>query len=410
MRLRKLVPFAVMYLFSGGPAFSVDPVSNTDGDFVAFTLQDQTLTLSAEELIPPEWLGTVGCCQVVVSDPEVDGSAVAMIEGQIHYDSAPGYFGRDRLEIEVIRGLETRGERIRVFIAPRIVPLAGRWDHVTTTTVRDSPGFYDALTGTFHLCRADRYTINCGDVLLCTPYRPPSVSPGWLPLVGDWQGDGVDRPALLEPLTRTLRLFDFPTGGFCPSCTAAETLLPVANVAVGEPGDVPLAGDWDGNGEDSIGLYRRADNAFHLYDFERDAQDAIIGLVSTGEVVSGFNLAEAGAWPVAIETGGRHRLGLYDPSNGAFEGRDSLAPMAPTSLATFYFGSSSIAVAGDWLEKGDDQRAVYDRNTHYLEAFSRVPAIPPDGAPEPTETYYVEVGASHCYTMVAKFPEDPDDP
>ncbi len=413
MKLRKLVPawpLAVMYLFSGGPAWSADPVLNTGSDFVTFGLQDQRLTLSAPELIPPEWQGTIGCCQVAVSAPEVPGSGVSILGGQIHYDPAPGYFGRDTLEVEVTRGLESRAETLRVFIAPRIVPLAGRWDHLSMAPVRDAFGFYDAMTGTFRLCCAARVTVDCGSELQCTPYRPASVSPGWLPILGDWLGDGIDRPALLEPATRTLRLFDFPAGGYCPDCAAEQTLQPVASFEIGEWGDVPLVGDWNGAGKVSLGLYRRGGNAFHLHDFERNAQGAVTGVAATAEVVSGFSLAEAAAWPLAIEAAGRHRLGLYDPSNGAFEGRDALAPTEPTALATFYFGRSSIAFAGDWLERGDDQRAVYDRNTHYFEAISMPPAIPPDGTPEPTETFEIEVGWSHCYTMVARFPEDPDDP
>ena len=402
---------ATVWLLAAGPAAEADPVHPIDrDDFVAFTVQDVRLTLSADDLTPEEWLGEADCCQVTVSPPEVPGSLVTSIGDEIHYDPAPDYFGRDAIAYQATMGQQTREGTVSAYVAPRIVPLSGRWDPLTTVPVRDALGFFDSLTGTFHLCRADRATINCGSELRCIPYRLATAGPGWLPMAGDWQGDGIDRPGLLDPSTRMLYLLDFPAGGYCPDCTGEQALQVASSFTIGEPGDVPLLGDWAGAPGDTIAIYRRAQNDFHLHAFDRDAEGVVVGVLPDPLVVDGFGPADPGSWPVAIESAGRHRLGLYHPRNGAFEGRDPLAPAAPTTLAVHYVGRSGIAVAGDWLDKGDDQLAVYDRDTHFFESIIRAPAIPPTGTPDPTDIYELEVGWEVCYTMVARFPEDPDDP
>jgi hypothetical protein len=42
------------------------------------------------------------------------------------------------------------------------------------------------------------------------------------------------------------------------------TGFPDINVLFGAAGDLPLAGDWDGNGTTTIGLYRPSGNFFFL--------------------------------------------------------------------------------------------------------------------------------------------------
>jgi hypothetical protein len=70
-------------------------------------------------------------------------------------------------------------------------------------------------------------------------------NPGDVPLVGDWTGDGKDTIGLYRPSTREFFLSNSNTS-------------PEANIKVawGNPGDVPLVGDWTGDGKDTIGLYR----------------------------------------------------------------------------------------------------------------------------------------------------------
>lgn len=72
---------------------------------------------------------------------------------------------------------------------------------------------------------------------------PGNIVPGWQPLVGDWDGDGIDTP--LWHRAHTFRLINVNA----PKAA-------VWSFDYGRPGDVPVVGDWDGDGKDSVGVFR----------------------------------------------------------------------------------------------------------------------------------------------------------
>lgn len=67
--------------------------------------------------------------------------------------------------------------------------------------------------------------------------------PGDLPIAGDWDGNGIDEVGVFRN-----GLFYLDTGA-----RGYQGELPFA---FGLPGDKPIAGDWDGNGIDEVGVYR----------------------------------------------------------------------------------------------------------------------------------------------------------
>src|SRR5439155_17131516 len=75
-----------------------------------------------------------------------------------------------------------------------------------------------------------------------------------LPVVGDWNGDGVS----------TVGIFDTSNGLFSLKDSNAPS-APISYYAVlGSPGDVPMAGDWDGNGKSGIGVFRPSNGLIYL--------------------------------------------------------------------------------------------------------------------------------------------------
>jgi murein DD-endopeptidase MepM/ murein hydrolase activator NlpD len=118
---------------------------------------------------------------------------------------------------------------------PGDTPLVGDWDGNGVDTV----GIY--RTSAFYL----RNSNNAGNADLAFNYGIP----GDTPLVGDWDGNSVDTIGIYRTSAFYLR----------NSNNAGNADL---TFNYGIPGDTPLVGDWDGDGNDTVGIYRNG--AFYL--------------------------------------------------------------------------------------------------------------------------------------------------
>jgi hypothetical protein len=116
------------------------------------------------------------------------------------------------------------------------VPIAGDWDGDGQTGI----GVYDSDRGAFLL----RNLPTDG---------PPDFSfafgaPGQLPVVGNWDGTGGDEVGVYNPATGQWALAaSNPLEGLAPLFTQFTF--------GGQIGSRPVAGDWDGNGTDGIGVF-----------------------------------------------------------------------------------------------------------------------------------------------------------
>ncbi len=74
------------------------------------------------------------------------------------------------------------------------------------------------------------------------------------PFLGDWDGDGLDTVGVHRPSDGKVSLRNSNAAG-------------IADVEFffGNPDDVPLIGDWDGDGDDTIGLYRPSNNRVFIF-------------------------------------------------------------------------------------------------------------------------------------------------
>ena len=68
---------------------------------------------------------------------------------------------------------------------------------------------------------------------------------GELPVTGDWDGDGVT----------DLGVYDQATSVFTLRTVDASGVISLATVPFGAPGDLPVTGDWDGNGITDVGVW-----------------------------------------------------------------------------------------------------------------------------------------------------------
>src|SRR5262249_37894638 len=127
----------------------------------------------------------------------------------------------------------------------------GAW-RVTIPSASGNPdtiGLYSPANGAFFL----RFSNTSGVADNTFFYGPPNA--GWIPLAGDWDGDGIVTPGLYNPATGTWFLRNSNTTGMAD----LTFLYGPANL-----GWIPIVGDWDGNGTDTVGLYDPVNGMFFL--------------------------------------------------------------------------------------------------------------------------------------------------
>ena len=109
-------------------------------------------------------------------------------------------------------------------------------------------GVFDPNTATWYL----RSSLSAGAPTL-TPIQYGEAH--WIPVWGDWNGDGTKTLGVYDPSTATWYLKNSNTPG-----------APDIVIQYGEPGWVPVVGDWSGDGKDTIGVFDRS-ATWHLRDY-----------------------------------------------------------------------------------------------------------------------------------------------
>ena len=79
-------------------------------------------------------------------------------------------------------------------------------------------------------------------------------APGWYPVVGDWNGDGVTTIGVVDLATETWYLRNSNSAG-APSYTPFQ---------FGAPGWIPVVGDWTGTGHTGIGVFDPSTGTWYL--------------------------------------------------------------------------------------------------------------------------------------------------
>jgi hypothetical protein len=161
------------------------------------------------------------------------------------------------------------------------------------------------------------------------------------PVACDWDGNGTETVGI------------FRKGRFILFDSNANDAPPVADFWFGDPADRPLCGDWDGDGKDSVGVWRAG--SFYLRNTN-----------SSGPAQGAFVFGNANAQPVAGNWDGDpfDSVGVYQ-GNVFYFTNSNLRPLADGRLP-FGDGSDRI-VSGDWTGSGRDTIGVQrSGSTFYL--------------------------------------------
>ena len=76
---------------------------------------------------------------------------------------------------------------------------------------------------------------------------PIGANRSWLPVTGDWNGDGFDTVGLYDPQTSNWYLSN--------GTDAWEDVTTIVTTVNIPQSWLPIAGNWDGEGGDGVGLY-----------------------------------------------------------------------------------------------------------------------------------------------------------
>jgi len=161
---------------------------------------------------------------------------------------------------------------------------------------------------------------------------------GDVPIAGDWNGDGVDTPGVYRNVNGTMTFFliNNNTGGFAD-----------VSFAFGQPGDLPIAGDWDGNGTVTCGVYRPGNRTFFLRNVNAAGSPDLVVAITGAEP---SDRPIAGRWNLASTVTG---LGLYRPRDGQFLLKNTNTSGPPDTVCVVTTTGTPIApVAGDWTQRG----------------------------------------------------------
>lgn len=150
---------------------------------------------------------------------------------------------------------------------------------------------------------------------------------GDLPVVGDWNNDGIETIAVFRP----------STGQFFATNSLVANPPVDFTVTFGQNGDLPVAGDWNGDGVDTMGVYRPSAGQFFL----TNTNDFNANI----DITTFFGVAEDLPFAGDFNGDGIDSISVWRPSVATF-----FITNDNTSLATaFPFGAAGDQpIAGDW--------------------------------------------------------------
>ena len=153
-----------------------------------------------------------------------------------------------------------------------------------------------------------------------------------VPIAGDWDGDGTDEVSIFrrKPGNGKFRLFR----------TGRKPL----RVRLGYSADTPVTGDWDGDGRTDVGVKTSGSKTYVLRKGDGSTAESTFGRLS--------DLPATGDW----DGDGVTDLGVWRPSRARFRMRVAAGDVRVLSMGN----AGSLPVTGDWDGDGDTDLGIFD--------------------------------------------------
>jgi hypothetical protein len=238
------------------------------------------------------------------------------------------------------------------------------WKFTSIPIYRDTVGVYRPSEGRFYLYPNNSSAGNAVSFNFGNPIPPGTVGcfgdtngPYW-PLAGDWDGDGLDSIGLYNCSTGFFYLRNSNTTG-----EADHTFL------FGIPGDLPIGGRWQNEAvTDGIGVFRWSNGLVFLRNTPNSgASDFSLVFGNPGDLPIAGNWDGINSDSIGIYRPGQLVSPADEPSTTNFNWSltDSLSGGVSTPVA---FGSpGGLPIAGDWTTRYQSGIGLYNPSTGYVE-------------------------------------------
>jgi hypothetical protein len=175
-----------------------------------------------------------------------------------------------------------------------------------------------------------------------------------IPIVGDWTGQGADTPGVVRGNTWYLR-------------NDARSGIADNSFSFGNPGDVPVVGRWTSTPGDGVGVVRNG--VWHLRN-----------TLTSGTADTSFVFGNPGDIPIVGDWDGDGTDGIGVERGGVWYLRNDPSPGPPDVTLTFG-NPDDTAIVGDWDGNGADGVGVVRHGSWFLRN------VPTSGAAEVTFAY-----------------------